>query len=286
MSDVHTFEAHRDRMMGIAYRMLGSVSEAEDAVQECWLRWSRVDEVVRSPSAYLNTIVIRLCLDRLKSAQARRETYVGPWLPEPWITAEPPEDPVMASSLSIAFMRLLETLTGPQRAALLLRDVFEHEYDEIAQMLDTSPANARQLARRARSRVQDAPRFTVDPQRHSAMLVAFGVAAAQGDVSAIATLLTEDAVGWSDGGGKVTAARVPVHGGAKLAKMYAHFAAQTPEGASFEPAWVNGMPGIVTRIAGRVVFVHVLGFQAERIAAIYAMLNPDKLGHLNGGEDT
>ena len=279
MSDTAAFTEERPRLIGVAYRMLGSVAEAEDVVQDAWLRWRSADGV-REPRSYLTTVVVRLALDRLKSAQRRREQYIGPWLPEPWIGVTPPEDPVLASSLSFALLRLLETLTPPQRAAFVLRDVFDHDYTDVAEILEVSRDNARQLVRRARQRLQDPPRFSVDAERHQQLVLAFGAAAMQGDLDALEGLLAEDAIAWSDGGGQGKAARVPIVGGPKIGRAYRRFVQDVPEGASLEPVWVNGFPGVVTRVDGRVLSVHVVEIVEERIAAIYAVLAPDKLRHV------
>lgn len=280
MQDPQPFEAARPRLIGVAYRMLGSIAEAEDIVQEAWLRWHCADQVVR-PLPWLTTVVVRLALDRLKSAQARRETYVGPWLPEPWVGHAPPAEPELASSLSFAFLRLLETLTPAQRAAFLLRDVFDHDYSDIAEMLGTTPANARQQVARARKHLGQAPRYTPEPEAVERLHAAFATAVREDDLTRLAALLVEDAVAWSDGGGKVNAARVPIHGALRIARAFAGFARLLPDDASFEVTWVNGLPGLVTRVGGQPYAVHAYEPSADGgIRALYAVLAPDKLGRV------
>ncbi|MCB9680638.1 MAG: RNA polymerase sigma factor SigJ [Alphaproteobacteria bacterium] len=265
--------------MAVAYRMLGSVADAEDVVQEAWVRWAAA-EAVRTPRAWLVTVVTRLCLDSLRSARARREHYVGTWLPEPLVGAEPPDDPLLRSSLSYAFLVLLERLSPPQRAAFLLRDVFDEDYDVIAAALHTTPANVRQLVTRARHVATQAPRFDVDPAQQHALLATFGQAAATGDLSALADLLADDAVAYSDGGGKAFAARVPIEGAAKIVKAFQGFARILPPGVTFDLAWVNGQPGLVSRLNGAVYAVHVFDVVDGRIQRLYGMLNPDKLARV------
>jgi len=281
-SPADTFEAHRPRLVGLAYRMLGSVAEAEDVVQEAWLRWSRAtdpgcDAPIDDAHAWLTTVVSRLAIDVLRSARVRREQYVGPWLPEPWLGVQPPEDPILASSLSFAFLRLLERLTPEQRAAFVLREVFDRDYGEICEILDVRRDHARQLVRRARTHLQGAPRFTVDAERHAELLQAFGAAAMTGDVQALSSLLVEDAVAWSDGAGEGPAARKPIRGGARLARAYAGFARWLPADATFEPTWANGLPAVITRSGQGVISVHVFEIDERGITGVYAVLAREKL---------
>src|SRR6266851_5035538 len=228
MTEVDLFQAHRSRLFGVAYRMLGSASDAEDVVQDAWLRYSNARPAdLRSPAAYLTTIVTRLCLDRLKSARTAREEYVGPWLPEPLVTDEAPgpeRSVALAESVTLAFMVLLETLSPEERAVFLLREVFDHEYDEIAGMLDTTPANCRQLFHRAKTHLADRrPRFRDAAGEKRPLVSRFVAALRAGDADELMSVLAEDVGFWSDGGGKVLAARRPVFGREQVALMLAGF---------------------------------------------------------------
>ena len=274
------FEAERPRLTGLAYRMLGSVVDAEDIVQDAWFRWGRATEV-RAPASFLTTVVVRLCLDRLKSAQVRRETLVGTWLPEPWVGQPPPRDPVLASSMSFAVLRLLEALTPPQRAAFLLRDVFDHDYADIAAILETTAANARQLVRRARAHLADPPRFDADEQARERLYAQLTTAMTQGDLTGLLAVLADDATAYSDGGGVVQAHRTPIEGAAKIVQAYTHFAGLLPREARMEPAWVNGLPGWVTRVGDAVQAVHAVEIRDGRVVALYAVLDPAKLGRVS-----
>ena len=214
---VGAFEAHRPRLFAVAYRMLGSASEAEDVVQDAWLRYAAADrDDLRSPEAFLTTIVTRLCLDRLKSARAAREEYIGPWLPEPIATdhrQQPEQSASLAESLTLAFLVLLETLSPEERAVFLLREVFEYSHAEIARMLNTTEANCRQLFHRARRRVAER-RPRVDAKRADTreLVGRFVSAFRAGDTAALTSILAEDVGFWGDGGGKVVAARHPLFG--------------------------------------------------------------------------
>src|SRR5476649_444212 len=215
MTEVDLFQTHRPALFAVAYRMLGSATDAEDVVQDAWLRFdSAQPSDLRSARAYLTTIVTRLCLDRLKSARATREEYVGPWLPEPVVTDvrhEPERSLALAESVTLAFMVLLETLSPEERAVFLLREVFDYEYAEIAAMLDTTPANARQLFHRATARIADRrPRFHEAADEKRRLVARFVSALRDGDAGALTSVLAEDVGFLSDGGGKVPAARRPV----------------------------------------------------------------------------
>lgn len=281
---VQAFEAHRRRLFGIAYRMLGSAAEAEDIVQEAWLRWSgeaRAD--VRSDAAYLTTIVTRLCLDHLKSAQARRVEYVGPWLPEPLAgetlgdgSAEPD-----AQSLSLAFLVLLESLTPLERAAYLLHEIFDYGHAEIARMLGVSEAYCRQLAHRARAHVlARRPRFAPTQEAHRRLLAAFARASAAGDVAALERLLAADVAAWSDGGGKADAARKPLFGPRQVARLYAGLGRGLARGMLVQIVPVNGWPALAVFDAGRLLAVIDIESDGERIYSVRGIVNPDKLARL------
>ncbi|MFO1015644.1 MAG: RNA polymerase sigma factor SigJ [Caulobacteraceae bacterium] len=285
MTPLESFEAERPRLKRLAYRMLGSVSEAEDVVQDAWLRWS-VQEMaaIGKPGAWLSQTVTRLCLDRLKSARARRETYVGPWLPEPLIE-DLPDDPLeRAEDVSIAFLLALERLSPLERAVFLLRDVFDADFAEVAKTLDRSEAAVRQLAVRAREHVKDArPRFSVSDDVASRLAAAFMSAAASQDWGALAELLTEDAVMITDGGGKRKAALRPMIGRDDvllLLKGLASRGAWAKPPKDIQPARINGYPGVIMvddEGAGAWAFQPS---EDGRIAAIYGIRNPDKLRHL------
>ena len=277
------FQQARPRLQRLAYRMLGSVSEAEDVVQDAWVRWSRAPDDVRSPAAWLLQATARLAIDRLKSARARRETYVGPWLPEPLI--EPfSDDPVeRAEDVSVAFLLALERLSPLERAVFLLHDVFDQDYAEVAEALGRTEAACRQLAARARGRLRDSrPRFSVPQEQASRLVTAFMRAVKSDDARALASLLAEDAVLVSDGGGKRPAALRPLVGREDILKLLAgvgqKWALPPPE--QLRLAWINGLPGAVFDTPDG---VQTIAFEPDaegRLAAIYIVRNPEKLAHL------
>jgi len=244
------FAACRPRLLGIAYGILGELTEAEDVVQDAWLRWDRADrEVVRNAESFLVTVTTRLALDRLRAARARREVYVGPWLPEPLVTdAETPETKAIeAERLSLALLGALERLNPVERAALVLRDVFDLEYAEIADALGKTPANVRQIASRAREHAGDPSRGrAVSEEQRQRLASAFLAAAVSGDVDQIRDLLAADAVMYSDGGGVVAAARKPIYGADKIARFMVGVQrkAAYPTDAVFTQIRVNGDPGV------------------------------------------
>jgi RNA polymerase sigma-70 factor (ECF subfamily) len=278
------FEANRPRLKRLAYRMLGSVSEAEDAVQDAWIRWQRAGEGVTDPAAWLVRTTTRLCIDRLRAAKAEREAYRGPWLPEPLI--EPlTEDPVeRAEDVSVAFLLALERLSPLERAVFLLRDVFDEDYGAVAETLGRSEAAVRQLASRAREHVQDArPRFSVSRDHALKLAAAFATAAASADVSALADLLAEDAVMVTDGGGKRKAALRVLVGRDDIIGLLKGLSWRhgLPMFERFEAVRINGAPGLLLHLADG---PETLAFEPDedgRIAAIYAMRNPEKLKHVS-----
>jgi RNA polymerase sigma-70 factor (ECF subfamily) len=291
MTQVDLFQAHRSRLFGVAYRMLGSASDAEDVVQDAWLRYSSARPAdLRSPTAYLTTIVTRLCLDRLKSARATREEYVGPWLPEPLVTDDAPgpeRSLALAESVTLAFMVLLETLSPEERAVFLLREVFDHEYDEIAGMLDTTSANCRQLFHRARARIADRrPRFREAAREKRPLVGRFVDALRHGDADELTSVLADDVGFWSDGGGKALAARRPVFGRDTVANMLAGFRRTAPSAGvdlatvTLDIVEVNGEPAMLLRVAGRLDSVYAFTVKDDVIAAIHVVRNPDKLQFL------
>jgi len=283
-------EELRPAAFAIAYRMLGSVAEAEDIVQEALLRLHRAlerGERIASPRAYLATVATRLALDELRSARARREHYVGEWLPEPIVT-DPDEDPAaraeMADSLSLAFLVVLERLSPDQRAALLLRDVFDYGYDEIAALIGTSEANARQLAARARRQVaQRRPRFAASREQRDELAQRFFAAAHQGDLGALEALLAHDVVLQGDGGGKAPALARSLHGRSRVARTLLAWARQglRASGVVLDQVEVNGQPGALLRDgAGKLIGVMALDIAGGQIQAVSAIVNPDKLRHI------
>jgi RNA polymerase sigma-70 factor (ECF subfamily) len=274
------FQDLRPLLFSLAYRMMGTRADAEDVVQDAYLRWqSAGSEEVRSPKSYLTTVVSRLALDGLKAAYRKRETYVGPWLPEPVVEPSGTKPMEMAESLSMAFLRVLESLTPAERVAFLLREVFDASYEEVAVALDTSEANSRQIVTRARKHVQDhRPRFPVDRERQSAVLREFLAACANGDTSRLTSLVAQDAVLYSDGGGKVNAALNPITGADRVVRFLAGVMRKVPA-VTVEFAEVNGGPGAVLFFAaGRPFSVMSLDVTEDgRIANLYFVTNPDKL---------
>jgi RNA polymerase sigma-70 factor, ECF subfamily len=273
------FHDLRPLLFALAYRIVGTRADAEDVVQDAYLRWQAASgEEVRSPKAFLTTIVARLALDVLKAARRQRETYVGPWLPEPLVQPIGTKPMEMAESLSLAFLRLLESLSPAERAAFLLREVFDAGYEEVAAALYTNESNSRQLVARARRHIQESrPRFAVDRERQSAVLRAFLAACATGDPSQVTALLSDDAVLYTDGGGKVSAALNPIVGADRVSRFLIGVGRKIPA-LGVEFAEVNGGIGAVLLDAGRVYSVVAFDVAAEGlIANLYIVSNPDKL---------
>ena len=288
---VDRFEEHRSLLFAVAYRMLGSASDAEDVVQDAWLRYSAAQPAdVRSPKAFLTTVVTRLCLDRLKSARAAREEDIGPWLPEPVVTDTrpgPERSMALAESVTLAFMVLLETLSPEERAVFLLREVFEHDYADIAAMLDTTPANSRQLFHRAKARIAEKrPRFRDAAAAKRPLVDRFVHALRDGDADEFTRVLAADVEFWSDGGGKALAAKRPVFGRDAVAHLLVGFRRSAPSAGvnladvSLDVAEVNGEPAMLMRVAGHLDSVYTFSFEDEGIAAIRVVRNPDKLQFL------
>jgi RNA polymerase sigma-70 factor (ECF subfamily) len=293
MPEVDLFQAHRRRLFAVAYRMLGSASDAEDVVQDAWLRYSAArPSELRSPQAYLTTIVTRLCLDRLKSARAAREEYVGPWLPEPVLTddrSEPEHSIALAESVTLAFMVLLETLSPEERAVFLLREVFDHEYGDIAAMLDMTPANCRQLFHRAKTHLADRrPRFHESMEAKRPLVGRFVSALRDGDGDALASVLADDVGFWSDGGGKVLAARRPIFGRDNVVQVLVGIRRTAPslgialEDVTMAVVEVNREPALVLRVAGQIDSVYALSIEDDSITGIRIVRNPDKLRFIDG----
>jgi RNA polymerase sigma-70 factor (TIGR02957 family) len=295
VADAELLDELRPGAFAIAYRMLGSVSEAEDLVQEALLRLYRAEsegERIESPRAYVSTVVTRLGIDQLRSARRRRETYVGEWLPEPLLTSEA-EDPARqaetADSLSMAFLVLLESLTPEQRAVFLLREVFDYGYDEIARIVGKSEANARQLAARARRHVDERrPRFEASKEQRERLADRFFAAVGDGDVEALEAMLAEDVGLYGDGGGKVPALARALYGASRVARTLTNWARQADRfgGASLRRAEVNGQPGVMIADAeGRLISVMTLDIQEGRVQGVRSVVNPDKLRHLGDVAD-
>jgi RNA polymerase sigma factor (sigma-70 family) len=277
------FEANRQRLVGLAYRLLGEASEAEDVVQDAYLRWQHSDTAV-SPEAWLTKVVTNLCLNRLTSARAQRELYVGPWLPEPVFTDNgalgPLETVEQRESLSVGMLVLLERLTPPERAAFVLRAAFGHSHREIAEILELDEPHVRQLYRRAHQHVSAARRrFTATPEQRRKLLERFLEATLDGDVPALERLLAEDVVAWADGGGKAPAVRHPMVGRAQVLRSLLALAGQQQwiRVTTFTVGTVNGEPAVVLHAAGRLLGVVVPEFDGEHIVAIRTIANPDKL---------
>ncbi len=288
-----SFEPHRARLRGLAYRMLGSIAEAEDAVQDAYLRWHAADrDAVLDPRAFLTTTTTRICLDVLRSARARREAYVGPWLPEPVIDTSalaPDAQTELAEDLSIALLLAFERLSPLERAAFLLHDVFDCPFSEVAGALDRSEAACRQLAARARARVREARPRSVPAARHHAeanagharLVSAFVDAARSGDVNALRELLTDDVRYVADGGGKAAAARHVIEGADRTAHVViAATKGGIVEGTVLHFELVNGLPGIIVYAPDGSAQSVAFEIEGDRIRAIYVVRNPDKLGHL------
>jgi RNA polymerase sigma-70 factor (ECF subfamily) len=292
-----SFEPYRRRLLGLAYRMLGSMADAEDAVQETYLRWHASDRGrVSEPRAFLMTTTTRICLDMLTSARARREEYVGPWLPEPVADTEmlaPDRRTAMAEDLSIALLLLLENLSPLERAAFVLHDVFDFPFSEIARALNRSEAACRQLATRARTRIRDGrPRGVVPPPRsgeidpkHLQLMSAFAAATQAGDLGGLIQLLASDARVITDGGGKVRSALKPIEGGDRVAQFLVEVTRKRPDAwwrDDFKPRFgtVNGLPAIIVDAPDGPVQTTAFEIDGDVIAALYIVRNPDKLRHL------
>jgi RNA polymerase sigma-70 factor (ECF subfamily) len=280
------FEPHRRHLHAVAYRFLGSVADAEDIVQETWLRWTQADApAVEEPRAYLTRITARLCLDQLKTARVRRERYVGPWLPEPVVEAAGYATDAAgdrADDISVALMLALERLSPLERAAFVLHDVFGQTFEEVAAALDRAPATCRQLATRARQHLRSArPRFTVPPGEGERLVQAFLSAAQNGDLAGLTRVLAADAVLHSDSGGKVRAARRHIVGASRVARLFAILTRKFGPARRAAPARINGLPGLVMQDAAGLTQTLAFEIRDGAIATLYLMRNPDKLRHVS-----
>lgn len=285
MEESQDLEKLRPRLFGLAYRMLGSGQEAEDAVQEAFLRWHLADtDEIRSAEAWLVTVVSRLCLDRLRALQVERKYYVGPWLPEPIVSADEAPDVALerASDLSMALLVVLQRLSPVERAGFLMHDVFDCKYSEIAAALGKSEAACRQLVHRARKRVRgDKPRFDVSSADHKQLVEQYVEAVQARDVERIAELLSPDAAFVSDGGGKTWAALRPVMGAERIARMEVGVLAKLPPEFRLEIAIVNGRAGVVGFVDGRIHAVTSFETDGQKILSVLRVLNPDKLAAID-----
>ena len=282
-SATEAFAAHRNLLFTVAYEMLGSAADAEDVLQETWLRWAGVDlGTVRDQRAYLVRITTRQALSRLRTLRRRKESYVGPWLPEPLLTApDVAEDVELADSVSMAMLLVLETLTPTERAVFVLREVFDLEYDEIAEAVDKSPAAVRQIAHRARAHVAARrPRGVVSPAETRAALEAFQRAAETGDLQSLLDILAPDVVFLGDGGGVVQAVLVPVVGAGRVARLLAVGLGRIAATASLQPVQVNGYPALILRLNGEIDAVIAVRIDDGLITGLYAVRNPEKLSRV------
>ena len=274
-----SFDPLRPLLTRVAYRMLGSVADAEDVVQDAFIRWLAADrDAVREPAAFLRRTVTRLCLDHIKSARNQRETYVGPWLPDPLVEEEEEDD------VTLPLMLALERLSPLERAAFLLHDVFGVEFDEVAKTIDRDPAATRQLAARARTHVRDArPRYKLEKERGLEIANAFFAASRSGDMATLGAMLAADVGMWSDGGGKRPAALMPVLGYDTVMKLHRSLAVLFGKYGStlIHAGMINGLPGFVTREADGELQTTALEIEDGKVTAIYVMRNPDKLKHMH-----
>jgi RNA polymerase sigma-70 factor (ECF subfamily) len=286
VSGLEVFNRHRSLLFSIAYRMLGSVADAEDMLQDAFMRWQETcNTQIKSPKAFLVTIISRLCINHLQSARVRREEYFGQWLPEPLLTM-PASDPSAAigidESLSMAFLLLLERLTPAERAVFLLREVFDYEYEEVAQILGKSEGNCRQIFQRAKQHVtEERPRFDVSAQEQQRLLQEFVEATSLGDMQGLLALLSKDVALYTDGGGKATAVPNPVYGADRVARFFLGARGKLiPKDLVRCFTEINGQPGIVAYRHGRVFGVFTTDVVEGRIRNIYIVRNPDKLERL------
>jgi RNA polymerase sigma-70 factor, ECF subfamily len=282
MDRLETFERYRSLLFAIAYRMLGTVTDAEDMLQEAWIRWQLTPTVVRSPQAFLSSLMTRLCIDRLRSARVRREQYVGTWLPEPLLTESidnNENNPQLSESLSFAFLMLLECLSPTERAIFLLREVFDYDYSEIAKTVGKSIPNCRQIVRRARQHlVLRRPNISSSIPHQEEIVQQFLTSWNRGDVRQLIALMAEDITFWSDGGGRVTAARYPLHGSQKVTRFLMAIR-RSPLMPRLNPQLVsiNNYPGILNSVEENPQSTFSFEFSGRSIKSIFAVVNPEKL---------
>ena len=283
MSEASEFVQYRQALFGLAYRMLGSVMDAEDMVQEAFLHWQRVStESLNSPKAYLMTIVTRLCIDQLRSARIKREQYIGDWLPEPWLQdADPDHNTELIDSLSTAFLMVLERLTPPERAVLLLHDVFGYTYQEIGGIVGRTTPDCRQIGHRAHSKLSvTPPRYQPNSQQVLALTEQFVRACTEGDLSGLLAVLSDDAILRSDGGGKVKAARNPIMGSTKVARFFLAVRRKYAPTSILKVVHLNGQIAVIEYQDDKPRRVNTFEFENERIMTVYRVSNPAKLTRL------
>jgi RNA polymerase sigma-70 factor, ECF subfamily len=280
------FEEHRPALARLAYRMLGSLADADDVLQEAYLRWSRDRRAaVESPRAYLSSVVTHLCIDERHRVEARKETYIGPWLPEPVVEPEAagPGGRLEAyEEVSMAFLLVLESLSPVERAAYLLRRIFDFDYGEISKILGKSESNCRQLVSRALERIEERrPRFEPDPSQAERLTQAFIGACSTGDLDGLVQILAADAVLYSDGGGKVAAALAPIRGADRVARFFLGIVKKAPADMAIRRVRVNGQPGLIVLLGGQIDNVLTFDVVDGRIATCFAVRNPDKLARVS-----
>lgn len=282
MEQAEVFDELRPLLFSIAYRMLGTVMEAEDIVQEAYLRWQRVaaDEI-ESPKAYLSAVVTRLSIDALRSAQAQREQYIGPWLPAPLLT-DPANNPAsmqaLSESLATAFLIILETLKPVERAVFLLREIFDYDYEEIAQIVGKSEANCRQIVSRARRHIAERrPRFEVSQTLQTRAVEQFMYTLDTGDLQGLLAVMSPEVTWYSDGGGLPGIAKKPVHGAENVARFILNITRQAPDDVIHQLVEINGAPGVIVYVNGKPFMTLSFDMDGRQIAAVYAVVNPEKL---------
>lgn len=274
------FSKYRSRLFGIAYRMLGTRDDAEDIVQETYIRWHKADaDDIESPEAWLVTVATRLSIDRLRKAAAERETYIGPWLPEPILTDPSPEENAeLASNLSVAFLTLLERLSAVERAVFLLHDIFDCAYAEIARITGKSEASVRQMIHRARGRIrEERPRFEANETERVQLIKKFTAAAFAGDEQTLLSLFVDDVALTSDGGGVVNAARKTIYGAKRLTNLYMTIVAKNSHRITAKLVSINGETGVLEYVDGQPFAVATFTMDSGKITAIYRVMNPEKL---------
>jgi len=282
---IETFNEHRGQLFGIAYRMLGSVGDADDMVQETWLRWQKQDAAaIRSAKSWLIATITRLCIDQLRSARRTREEYYGIWLPEPLVqapVASPDEATMRADSLTMAFMLMLETLSPMERAVFLLREVFDYDYPDIAQTVGKSEANCRQILRRAKEQFNVTPSAPPPDERARRVVERFMQASETGEVGDLLALLTDDATIYSDGGGRVSAAAKPVRGAQQASKFLVGIRPRLPANTTLRYVQINGRPGVLMSSGENLYNAVCFDVEGERVRNIYIVRNPEKLKHVS-----
>ncbi|GAP99768.1 RNA polymerase sigma-70 factor [Leptolyngbya sp. NIES-2104] len=283
MNRLEVFNQYRSLLFAIAYRMLGTVTDAEDILQEAWIRWQKTDSTVQSPKAFLSSMVTRLCIDQLRSARVQRERYIGTWLPEPLLTDSSEnfqDNAELAETLSFAFLMLLECLSPTERAVFLLREVFDYDYEDIAQVVGKSVSNCRQIVHRSRQHlVLRRPTMQISARSQEALIEQFLTYWNQGDLEGLVTLMSEDIAFWSDGGGKAIAAQKPLYGDLKIARFLIAIRASNLAPVLLpELIKTNGQLGILNRLTnGEAHSIFSFNIIGEKIQSIFAVVNPEKL---------